>query len=73
MSGFISDIEFTMSGGITSGGDYSKKVREILGYTDAGKVLVVILCIQGKKMLPLIQRLEKLLHVMKLLAALAEQ
>ena len=26
-----------MSGGITSGGDYSKKVREILGYTDAGK------------------------------------
>ena len=37
MSGFISDIKCTMSGGITSGGDYSKKVREILGYTDAGK------------------------------------
>ena len=26
-----------MSGGITSGGDYSKKVREILGYTEDGK------------------------------------
>ena len=28
-----------MSGGITSGGDYSKKVREILGYTDSGKTI----------------------------------
>ena len=37
MSGFISEIGSTMSGGITSGGDYSKKVREILGYTDSGK------------------------------------
>ena len=28
-----------MSGKITSGGDYSKKVREILGYTDTGKCI----------------------------------
>ena len=28
-----------MSGNITSGGDYSKKVREILGYTDTGKCI----------------------------------
>ena len=28
-----------MSDGITSGGDYSKKVREILGYTDSGKTI----------------------------------
>ena len=36
MSGFIG---CTMSGKITSGGDYSKKVREILGYSDAGKCI----------------------------------
>ena len=39
MSGFISDVGCTMSGKITSGGDYSKKVREILGYTDTGKCI----------------------------------
>ena len=37
MSGFISEIGSTMSGGITYVGDYSKKVREILGNTDSGK------------------------------------